>query len=88
MLPLFWTLLWAALAVLGAVAGIRVYARRRRELESARTIVDDEAVRRILETGVLTVEDDEPLDLDAIEAEEKRFWSEMWDEPGDEWLRR
>lgn len=88
MLLLFWTLLWGALAVLGAVAGVRVYRRRRRELECAGEIVDDEAVRRILETGQLTVEDDEPLDLDAIEAEEERFWSETWDEPDDEWSPR
>jgi hypothetical protein len=47
-------------------------------------VVDDDAVRSILERGVLVTEDDEPLDYDEIDEEERRFWSESWDEP-DEW---
>jgi len=46
--------------------------------------VDDAAVRAILETGVLVTDEDEPLDLESIDEEERRFWSEKWDEP-EEW---
>jgi len=46
--------------------------------------VDDAAVRAILETGVLVADEDEPLDLKSIDEEERRFWSEKWDEP-EEW---
>ena len=41
----------------------------------------DDAVRAIVETGALSVEEDEPLDMREIEAEEERFWRETWDEP-------
>jgi hypothetical protein len=44
-------------------------------------VVDDRAVSQILETGVLAAEDDEPLDQAGIDEEERRFWSERWDEP-------
>lgn len=46
--------------------------------------VDDAAVRTILEKGVLVTDEDEPLDLESIDEEERRFWSEKWDEP-EEW---
>lgn len=76
---LFWMALGAALG-----AGIAMRARIRRVAEANRPRVDDEAVRVILETGVLTTDEDEPLDIAAIEDEERRFWSERWEEP-DEW---
>jgi hypothetical protein len=44
-------------------------------------VVDDGAVRRILETGTLAGEGDEPLEESEIDEEERRFWSERWDEP-------
>ena len=47
-------------------------------------VVDDAAVRRILEEGVLESDEEPPLDAHEIEDEERRFWSESWDEP-DEW---
>jgi hypothetical protein len=43
--------------------------------------VDDQAVETILSMGTLAVEDDEPLDIEEIDDEERRFWSESWDEP-------
>jgi hypothetical protein len=82
MLTLFWILLWALLAALTVAAGWSVYERRRRLLQR-RPLVDDDAIRAILDTGELHVEDDEPLDLEEIDQEEERFWSESWDEPDD-----
>lgn len=80
------TLVFAVLAVLVALAGLR----RRREV-SAETRrrggpdVDDEAMRRIQEEGRMGSafeDEDEPLDLDEIDREERRFWEESsWDEP-------
>lgn len=80
------TLVFAVLAVLVALAGLR----RRREVsaETRRrggTDVDDEAMRRIQEEGRMGSafeDEDEPLDLDEIDREERRFWEESsWDEP-------
>jgi hypothetical protein len=83
MLPVPLTVLWSALAALGAAAGIGAYVRRRRQIDASRSRVDDEAIRKILATGSLTVDEDEPLDIATIDAEEQRFWSETWDEPDD-----
>jgi hypothetical protein len=83
MLPVPLTVLWSALAALGAAAGVGAYFRRRRQIEASRSRVDDEAIRKILATGTLTVDEDEPLDIATIDAEEQRFWSETWDEPDD-----
>jgi len=44
-------------------------------------VVDDEAIVRILEEGVLEEGADELLDQAEIDGEERRFWSERWDEP-------
>jgi len=65
-------------------SGFRLRARVRRVRSRGAPVVDDAAVRRILEEGVLEGEADEPLDLREIEDEERRFWSERWDEP-EEW---
>jgi hypothetical protein len=46
-------------------------------------VLDDDAIRTILDTGELHVDEDEPLNLEAIDEEEERFWSETWDEPDD-----
>ena len=75
---------WILLAVLLIVATLRY----RRGLDARKRgggpVVDDDAVRRILEHGRIETpddEDDEPLDLDAIAREEEEFWKESWDEP-------
>ena len=66
--------------LLGA-SGLRLRGRLRRRLVRSVPVVDDRAVSQILETGVLAAEDDEPLDQTEIDEEERRFWSERWDEP-------
>lgn len=84
MLSLFWSTLSAlfgmALSALFVAAGLKAYARRRAMLAALQSI-DDDAVRTIVDTGALTVEVEEPLDLREIGAEEERFWAEPWDEP-------
>ncbi|HET9949600.1 MAG TPA: hypothetical protein VFQ22_11805 [Longimicrobiales bacterium] len=80
-MTLFWVVFWGGLTVLAVAAGVTLHARRRELFESVVPPVDDEAVRRILATGQLAV--DEPLDLEEIDQEEQRFWSESWDEPED-----
>ena len=84
LLTFFWILFWIVLAGLLVAAGFSVHQRRRDALASPPPRLDDEAVRRILETGQLAVDEDEPLDLAEIEEEEERFWSESWEEP-EEW---
>ena len=94
MAGLFWASLWAALAVLVILAGVRVRQRKRERLGSGVPMVDDEAIEAIMRTGTLHVDeprpqwppvvlevDDEPLDQEEIDDEEERFWSESWDEP-------
>ena len=83
MLTLFWIVFWAGLAVLVLAAGLSLHIRRKEALASSAQVVDDEAIEQILRTGELRVEDSEPLDQDEIDDEEKRFWSESWDEPTD-----
>lgn len=76
-LDLFSAVVVAALIVWG-------WRRRRRTLreriEAGRAAVDDDAIRAIERTGRLHAPEDEPLDLDEIAREERRFWdSEGWD---------
>ena len=78
---LFWFSFWGLLSLLAAAAGVRAYLRRRAALAALRTRIDDAAIRSIVETGSLSDDVGEPLDLDEIEAQEERFWSETWDEP-------
>ena len=78
---LIWFTFWGILTVLVIAACILVYVRRRASFSSPAPRVDDAAVRAIVETGALSVEEDEPLDMREIEAEEERFWRETWDEP-------
>ena len=77
-------LLSAFLVALVAASGLRIRARLLQHRGSSTPVVDDEAVRRILQEGVLESSVEEPLDMDEIEEEERRFWSERWDEP-EEW---
>jgi hypothetical protein len=86
MIHLFWILFWAALSALVVAAGLRAKVRRRALPRGRGPRLDDDAIRTIVATGsLLTVPDDEegdgPLDLEEIEEEEERFWSESWDEP-------
>ena len=82
MLTLFWLVFWAGLTALAFMAGLSLRSRLSSGIVRRSPIIDDEAIEQILATGQLTVED--PLNLDEIEEEEKRFWSESWDEP-EEW---
>jgi len=84
MLSFALALLSAFVVGLVVASGIQMRVRMRRRLRQARPLVDDAAVRAIVEHGVLTTDEDEPLDYDEIDEEERRFWSESWDEP-DEW---
>jgi len=77
-------LLFAFLVGLAAASGLRLRARLTRWRAKSSPLVDDEAVRRIVEEGVFEAVEAEPLDLDEIADEERRFWSELWDEP-EEW---
>jgi len=74
-------LLSAFLVALVGASGLRLRERIRRPLARSVPVVDDEAVDRILEAGILEEDGDEPLDQTEIDDEERRFWSERWDEP-------
>mgnify|MGYP001076976342 CR=1 FL=1 len=73
---------WLNLALGLALVALVIYAglRRRRALrERLRTDpieLDDAAVRRIERMGTLATPEEEPLDLDEIEEEERRFWDD------------
>jgi hypothetical protein len=75
--------IWLVLAVLLLLAGFRYVAR----IRSARgprgvPVLDDDGVRRILETGAFAAEEEEePLDLEEAARAEDEFWDESWDEP-------
>jgi len=81
MLTLFWFVFWVGLAVLAAAAGVSLRVRLRDESDSSKPVVDDDAIRAILKTGRLASDEDEPLEAQEIDEEERRFWSETWDEP-------
>lgn len=74
--------------LLGLVIGVVLvlgWLRVRRHVPRGGGIprVDDDALRRILEEGRL--EGEEPLDLDRVREEERRFWEEeRWDD-AEEW---
>ena len=84
MIPFTIALLSAFLVGLVTASGLRLRARLLRRRGGSMGVVDDHAVRRILEEGVFEADVEPPLDLDEIEDEERRFWSEHWDEP-EEW---
>ena len=56
----------------------------RDRVEKNRPSVDDAAIEEILATGALTTDEDSPLNIEQIDDEEQKFWSQTWDEP-DEW---
>lgn len=85
MYSLFWLIFGIWLAVLAIAAGVSLQARRREAFGSSTPIVDDAVIDRIIEDGEIWVDEDEPLDLEEVEEEEDRFWSESWDEPSGDW---
>jgi len=82
MLTLFWLVFWAGLTVLVVTAGVSLRLRDR--AGKSMPIVNDAAVEEILATGALIKDEDSPLDIEQIDDEEHKFWSQTWDEP-DEW---
>ncbi|MCH7533262.1 MAG: hypothetical protein IIB36_16115 [Gemmatimonadetes bacterium] len=84
MVALFWLVFWTGLVLLAFAAGISLRLRLREHLRPRIPVVDDEALDAILITGTLTADEDEPLDIREIDEEERKFWSESWDEP-EEW---
>ncbi|NJD17718.1 MAG: hypothetical protein FIA95_00305 [Gemmatimonadetes bacterium] len=74
-------LLSAFLVGLVGASGLRLRGRIGRLRSRDVPKVDDRAVSQILEKGGLRVEEEEPLDQAEIDEEERRFWSERWDEP-------
>ncbi len=84
MLTLFWLVFWVGLAVLAFAAGVSLRVRLNQDVDGAGPVVDDEALRAIMDTGTLTTDEDEASDLGEIDQEERRFWSEDWEEP-EEW---
>ena len=84
MLTLFWLIFWAGLPVLVVTAGVSFRVQLRDRVEKNRPSVDDAAIEEILATGALTTDEDSPLNIEQIDDEEQKFWSQTWDEP-DEW---
>ena len=84
MLTLFWLIFWAGLTVLVVTAGVSLRMQLRSRGEKNRPSVDDAAIEEILATGALTTDEDSPLNIEQIDDEEQKFWSQTWDEP-DEW---
>jgi len=77
-------ILWPLWVLLGGIVlfawmGLRL--RFRDAMRPRRPVVDDDAVRRIVEEGRLATNEDEPLDMDEIRQRERDFWNEeRWDE--------
>ncbi|MDA0311278.1 MAG: hypothetical protein O2992_04085 [Gemmatimonadetes bacterium] len=84
MLVLFWLGFWTGLTVLMFAAGVSLRVRLKESIGRATPLVDDDDVDQILRTGVLITHEDQPLDLEEIDDEERKFWSEPWDQP-EEW---
>ncbi|MEC9014917.1 MAG: hypothetical protein VYD37_00385 [Gemmatimonadota bacterium] len=84
MLTLFWFVFWALITVLLVTDGFSLLIRLRFRFGKIGPCVDDAAIEEILATGALTTDEDSPLDIEQIDGEERKFWSQTWDEP-DEW---
>jgi hypothetical protein len=76
-------LIWFGFGALAVLGGLAVRRRLNESRARQRSVLDDDAVRRIVDTGRLSIDEDPPLDIDEIEEAEDRFWSETWDEPED-----
>ena len=84
MISVFWLVFWVGLTLLAFAAGLSLRMRLRDAVRPPAPELDDDAIETIIRTGTLTTPEDEPLDLREIAEEERRFWSEPWDEP-EEW---
>ncbi len=70
----------AVFAVTLAVVGTLRRRRLREEIRPAEPRLEEGDIDRILTHGILVKDDEPPLDLEEIAAEERRFWeSESWD---------
>lgn len=79
---LFWT---AAIPVVLALAAAVRFGMRLRGRSERRPRLDDDDVRDIIAFGHFVSREQEPLDLDRVHEEERRFWEEAeWDE-AEEW---
>ena len=65
---------------MAACAGVLIRLRVLRRTGRIGGHLSEGDVRQIVESGSLSMDDDEPLDLYQAEEAEKRFWSESWDE--------
>ena len=83
-LELFWVGFGFGLGVMVISAQLSLRLRRSRKIEQKAQILDDQAVDRIIRHGKISINED-VLDLEAIDDEEERFWSETWDEPEEAW---
>jgi hypothetical protein len=74
------SVIWAVLAILVLLAGLR-YRQRLQDTheDGGPSTIDDDAIDRIIRDGTLATNDE--LDLDAAAEAEDEFWSEYWDEP-------
>ena len=79
-LELFWVGFGSGLGAIVSSSRVRLCLRQSRKVEEKAQILDDQAVDRIIRQGMIST-DEYVLDLDAIDDEEERFWSETWDEP-------
>jgi hypothetical protein len=73
--------LFIILAAIVLAGGLLSRRRIRDTVEGDVPLVTDEVMRRILEEGDVSPDDDEPLDEDRIREAEDRFWDEEWDRP-------
>jgi hypothetical protein len=75
-----WAVLWTIAAALALVASVRIRRRLRAHLDR-RPALDDDDVNDIIAHGIYVSQEDEPLDLERVREEERRFWEEAeWDE--------
>ena len=85
MLVLWWFGAVRGILILAIAAGVSLRARSGDVIGRSRPMLDDVAIDHIIEHGQIWIAEDEPLDLDEIDDEEERFWSESWDEPQGDW---
>lgn len=77
LIPVWLGILFSALIL---VAGIRRYRQRRAVVRQTPPVVDEIAIRQIIERGVLSSDEEEPLDEEAIRRAEEEFWDQSWEE--------
>lgn len=79
-----WLLVPLSAVALGLVAAVRL-RRRVRSVVHRSPMLADQDVERIIRQGIFVSDEDEPLDLEHVDQEERRFWEEAeWDE-AEEW---